>query len=117
MSGNTTTTEAPLETIRTNYFEALENEDMDLAAAGSDARRTMITANVRSARQIYWDAKANQLSEQGQAVQDAHDAAKAANAAVKKAREQSETIATIVKLAIGATDAAGDLLDAAKKAT
>ena len=75
----------------------------------------MITANVRAARQIYWAAKAAQLTEAGVAVEEAYGAAKAANGAVATARAGAEAIPKILKLAIKATDAAGDLLEAAKK--
>ena len=99
-----------LKEIRANYFDALENEDTDLAVASSDAQKTMITANVRAARQTYWSAKAAQLSEAGAGVEAAYGAARAANTAVENARARAEAIPKVLKLAIEATNAAGDLL-------
>lgn len=103
-----------LQIIEQNYKSALDNEPFDLARATTPADVTAIQANVSAARQRYYTAIDAQLTQGGDAVETAYNAAKAANDAVATARTQAAAIPTLITRLTSATNAATGLLNAAK---
>lgn len=100
--------------IKQNYTDALDNEPHDLARATTPEQITTIQANVATARQTYYAAEAAALTQSGNAVEEAYQAAKAAQDSVSSARNQAAAIPTLISKLSSATQSASDLLKAAK---
>ncbi len=101
--------------IHQNYNDALNNEPHDLARAKTAEQVTAIQANVAAARQTYFEAVAADLTQGGDAVEQAFREAKKAQDAVKSARDRAEEIPTLMGKLQSAAKSAADLLKAAKK--
>ena len=93
--------------IKSNYQDALDNEPHDLAAALTAADVTGVQANLATARNAFYTAAAADLSNSGDAIEDAYKVAQSAQQLVKQARAASEKIATLL----------GKLQTATEKAT
>src|SRR5258708_8423841 len=105
-----------LDALQSNYDEAINNEPTDLANAKSPQEVAAIQANVANARVAYFDAVAAMLSNSGDAVEQAYQAALGASADVEKARSDAEAVAKLIGKLGNATAKATDLLNKAKKA-
>lgn len=102
-------------TIEQNYTDALKNEPHDLARAKKPEDVTAIQANVAMARKHYYSAIATELTKNGESVETAFQAAKKAGQDVSDARNAAASIPTLISRLTFSTNAAGNLLSAARK--
>lgn len=104
-----------LAAIKANYDQACDNEGEDIAKADDAAQCAAIQANVASARTAYYGAVNTMLTNSGQGVEQAYQAALTASDEVKKARTKTEAISSLIGKLTTATAKATDLLNKAKK--
>lgn len=105
-----------LKQIQDTYLDAMRNRPNDLAKAETNEEREAVRANYVTAKDTYFAAAAADLSENGQAVEDAYDALSGANNAVVRARKDLVAFTELFGKMGNATEKAGELLAKAQKA-
>ena len=104
-----------LQAIQNNYNDALNNEPNDMAAAQTAADVSAVQANVHNASNAYFTAVTAAFTNDGSAVEAAYSAAMDALKSVKDARTAAEEIPKLIGKLTSSTNAATNLLNAAKK--
>lgn len=99
--------------IEQTYFDANNNYASDREKAPPDAQKGMVDANRNAAYEAYNDALAKQLSESGDAVEQAYSDLRTANQSVKQARADLIDIVNLIDKLGTASAKAKNLLDKA----
>jgi hypothetical protein len=103
------TPEDRLAVILKAYSIARDQQDKDLAEAGSDDEADSIRSNLASLQLAYLRAERSQLETNGAAVESAYQAAKGATDDVARAYRQGAALADRIRAVSGAVTAVASL--------